>query len=117
MPNDEIGDKTPTRNPDANTLQQLLFGVTPNIPVSSNQTTRGMDVSTAMATALEGMSLQQSTYHIPTFDDKTPALKEFLQDVAIGAVYVTDSTEPAFCHFHFFLLRFHFADNSQKVWN
>ena len=78
MPNDEIGDKTPTKNPDARTLQQSFLGVTPNIPISSNQATRAMDVSAAMATALEGMTHQQSTYHIPTFDGRTPALKEFL---------------------------------------
>ena len=51
-----------------------------------------MDVSAAMATGLEGMTLQQSTY-IPTFDVRTPALKEFLQDVANGAVYVTENQE------------------------
>ena len=55
-----------------------------------------MDVSAAMATALEGMTLQQSTYYIPTFNSRTPALKEFLQVVANGVVCVTESTEPAF---------------------
>ena len=96
MPNDETVDKTPTKNPGATTLQQSFLGVTPNTPISSNQITRAMDVSAAMATVLEGMTLHQTTYHIPTFDSRTPALKEFLQDVTNGVVYVTESTEPAF---------------------
>ena len=58
MPNDEIGGKAPTKNPGAMTLQQSFLGVTPHIPISSNQTTSPMDVSAAMATALEGMTLQ-----------------------------------------------------------
>ena len=55
-----------------------------------------MDVSAAMAMALEGLTLQQSTYHIRTLDGRTPALKEFLQDATNDAVYVTKSTEPGF---------------------
>ena len=96
MLNDKIADKAPTKNPRATTLQQSFLGVTPIIPISSNQITRAMDVSAAMATALKGMTLPQSTYHIPTFDGRTPAVKEFLQDVANDSVYVTESTEPAF---------------------
>ena len=96
MPNDETADKTLTKNPGATTLQQSFIGVSPDIPISSNQTMRAMDVSAPMATAFEGMTLQQSTYHITTFDCRTPALKEFLQDVVNGVVYVTESTEPAF---------------------
>ena len=52
MSNDEIADKTPTKNPGATTLQQSFLSVTPNIPMSSNRTTRAMDVSFAMATPL-----------------------------------------------------------------
>ena len=42
------------------------------------------------------MTLQQCTYHIPQFVGKNPPLKEFLQDVENGAVFVTDVTEPGF---------------------
>ena len=49
-----------------------------------------------MASVLEYMTLQQSTYHIPQFDGKNPPLKEFLQDVPNRAVFVTDVTEPGF---------------------
>ena len=42
------------------------------------------------------MALQQSTYHILQFDGKNPPLKDFLQDVANGAVFVTDAAEPGF---------------------
>ena len=42
------------------------------------------------------MTLQQRTYQIPKFDGKNPPLKEFLQDIANGAVYITESTEPGF---------------------
>ena len=33
---------------------------------------------------------------IPHFDGKNPPLKDFLQDVSNGAVFVTDATEPGF---------------------
>ena len=52
-----------------------------------------LNTSAAMASVLECMTLQQSTYHIPQFDGKNPPLKDFLQDVANGAVFVTDATE------------------------
>ena len=42
------------------------------------------------------MTLQQSTYHIPHCDGKNPPLKDFLQDVSNGALFVTDATEPGF---------------------
>ena len=55
-----------------------------------------LNTSAAMTSVLECMTLQQSTYHIPQFDGKNPPPKDFLQDVANGAVFVTDATEPGF---------------------
>ena len=52
--------------------------------------------STAIASVLECMTLQQSTYHIPHIDGKNPPLKDFLQDVSNDAVFVTYATEPGF---------------------
>ena len=49
-----------------------------------------------MVSVLECLTLQQSTYHIPHFDGKNPPLKDFLQDVSNGAVFVTDATETGF---------------------
>ena len=42
------------------------------------------------------MTLQTSTYNIPDFNGRTPPLKEFLQDVSNGAVFVIRTTEPIF---------------------
>ena len=55
-----------------------------------------LDASATMASVLECMTLHQSTYHISQFDGKNPPLKEFLQDVANGAVYITEATEQSF---------------------
>ena len=55
-----------------------------------------LNASAALASVLECMTLQQSTYHIPQFDGRNPLLKYFLQDVSNGAVFVTDATEPGF---------------------
>lgn len=54
------------------------------------------DTTAAMASVLECMTLQRSTFHIPCFDGRNPPLKEFLQDVANGAVFITEQTEPGF---------------------
>ena len=42
------------------------------------------------------MTFKQSTYHMPQFDGKNSPLKEFLQDEANGATYITEATEPGF---------------------
>ena len=42
------------------------------------------------------MTLQKSTYHIPHCDGKNPLLKDFLQDVSNGPVFVTDATKLSF---------------------
>ena len=55
-----------------------------------------LDPSAAMESILECMTIQQSTYHISQFDGKNPPLKEFLQDVANGAVYITEAKESGF---------------------
>ena len=75
-------------------ITNSLTGPNPNI-APPNQS-MNLDASAAMASVLECMTLQQSTYHIPQFDGKNPPLKEFLQDIANGAVYITESTEPGF---------------------
>ena len=64
-------------------------------PVNILTTTSYLNVNTsaAMASVLECMTLQQSTYHIPRFDRKNPPLKDFLQDLLNGAVLVIDATE------------------------
>ncbi|XP_043461938.1 uncharacterized protein LOC122498320 [Leptopilina heterotoma] len=54
------------------------------------------DTTAAMASVLECMTLQRSTFHIPCFDGRSPPLKEFLQDVANGAVFINEQTEPGF---------------------
>lgn len=54
------------------------------------------NTSAAMASVLECMTLQQSTYHIPHFDGKNPSLNEFLQDVLNGAVFISENSESAF---------------------
>ena len=71
-----------------------LSGPNPNI-APPNQS-MNLDASAAMASVLECMTLQQSTYHIPQFDGKNPPLKEFLQDIANGAACITESTESGF---------------------
>ena len=75
-------------------ITNSLTGPNPNI-APPNQS-MNLDASAAMASVLECITLQQSTYHIPQFDGKNPPLKEFLQDIANGAVYITESTEPGF---------------------
>ena len=75
-------------------IANSLSGPNPNI-AAPNQSIN-LDASAAMASVLECMTLQQSTYNIPQFDGKNPPLKEFLQDVANGAVYITEATEPGF---------------------
>ena len=75
-------------------ITNSLSGPNPNIaPLNQSM---NLDASAAMASVLECMTLQQSTYHIRQFDGKNPPLKEFLQDIENGAVYVTESTEPSF---------------------
>lgn len=69
-------------------------GVNPNI--SLEQQAINHDTSAAMTSVLECLTLQQSTYNIPVFDGRDPPLREFLQDVANGSVFITDATEPAF---------------------
>ena len=55
-----------------------------------------LNASAVMASVLECMTLQQCTYHIPQSDGKDPHLKDFVQDVTNGAVFVTDAAEPGF---------------------
>ena len=68
----------------------------PNLNIAPPNQSMDLDASAAMASVLECMTLQQSTYHIPQFDGKNPPLKEFLQDIANDAVYIMESTELAF---------------------
>lgn len=69
-------------------------GNNPNI--SLQQQAINHDTSAAMTSVLECLTLQQSTYHIPIFDGRNPPLKEFIQDIQNGAVFITGATEPAF---------------------
>ena len=83
-----------TRIPLNQSVSDSLTGDTANIPTPASYL--NLNTSAAIASVLECITLQQSTYHIPQFDSKNPPLKEFLQDVANGAVFVTDVTEPGF---------------------
>lgn len=69
-------------------------GLNPNLTLPAPNA--NPDTTAAMTSVLECMTLQQCTYHIPFFDGRNPPLKEFLQDVANGGVFVTDATEPGF---------------------
>ena len=71
-----------------------LLGDTPNLTVPNLSTPLG--ASAVRNSFLENMTLQTSTYNIPDFIGRTPPLKEFLQDVSNGAVFVTRTTEPIF---------------------
>ena len=77
-------------------LSQSISGTLTGDPANIPPPVSYLDTSAAMASVLECMTLQQSTYHIPHFDGKNPPLKDFLQDVSNGAVFVTDATEPGF---------------------
>ena len=77
-----------------NTVADHMMGSTPNLQVQ--HPVAPLDYSVVMNSLLENMTLQNSTYHIPEFNGKSPELKEFLQDVANGAVFVTSTTEPMF---------------------
>ena len=83
-----------TQIPLNQSVSDSLTGDPANIPTPASYL--NLNTSAAMASVLESMTLQQSTYHIPQFDGKNPPLKEFLQDIANGAVFVTDITEPGF---------------------
>ena len=76
------------------TVAGSLIGNTPNLQVQTQ--IAPLDASLVMNSLLENMTLQNSTYHIPEFNGKSPQLKEFLQDVSNVAVFVTRSTEPIF---------------------
>ena len=71
-----------------------LLGDIPNLTVPNLGAP--LDASAVMNSLLENMTLQTSTYNIPDFNGRTPPLKEFLQDVSNGAVFVTRTTEPIF---------------------
>ena len=71
-------------------VSDSLTGDPANIPTPAFYL--NLNTSAAMASVLECVTLQQSTYHIPQFDGINPPLKEFLHDVANGAVFVTDVT-------------------------
>ena len=67
----------PEESPNMTTnIGDNITRVGPNI-TGPNQSIN-VDAAMTMASVLECMILQQSTYHIPTFDGKTPKLKEFL---------------------------------------
>ena len=70
-----------------NLLEDTLNLTVPNIGAL-------LDASAVMNSLLENMTLQTSTYNIPDFNGRTPPLKEFLQDVSNGAVFVTRTTKP-----------------------
>ena len=73
-------------------IANSLPGRNPNIAFPDQS--MNLDVSAAMASVLECINLQQSTYHLSQFDGKNSPPKEFLQDAANGAVYITEATEP-----------------------
>ena len=75
-------------------VSDSLTGDPANVPTPASDL--NLNTSAAMASVLECMTLQQSTYHIPQFYGKNTPLKEFLQDVANGAVFVTDVTKLGF---------------------
>ncbi|XP_051161523.1 uncharacterized protein LOC127281712 [Leptopilina boulardi] len=64
--------------------------------ITLQQNPANLDTTAAVASVLECMTLQQSTLHIPVFDGRNPPLKEFLQDVANGAAFLTENSEPGF---------------------
>ena len=77
-----------TQIPLSESVSDSLTGDPTNIPTPA--TYLNLNTSAEMASLLECMTLQQSTYHIPQFNGKNPPLKEFLQDFSNGAVFVTD---------------------------
>ena len=60
-------------------ITNLLPGPNPNIAYPNQSI--NLDASAAIASVLECMTLQQSTYHMPQFDVKNPPLKEFYRAV------------------------------------
>ena len=75
-------------------VSDSLTGDPANIPTPASYL--NLNTSAAIASVLECMTLQQSTYHIPQFNGKNPPLKEFLQDISNGAIFVTEVTKPGF---------------------
>ena len=62
------------------------------------------------------MTLQQSTFHIPRFDCRNPPLREFLQDVSNGAVFITPANEPGFMNL-LAVGKFQYKSNAYKMQN
>lgn len=56
----------------------------------------GLDQTAAMTSMMECFTVERGTHHIPCFNGKDPPLREFLQDVTNGAVYMTPTTEAGF---------------------
>ena len=88
------GDHDSVTDPLNQSIASGLRGENPNLQIQSQPPI--LDASVVMNSLLENMTMQTSTYHIPEFNGKTPPLKEFIQDVCNGAVFVTQSTEPVF---------------------
>ena len=71
-----------------------MSGSDPNLPPLNLGAP--LDASLVMNSLLQNMTLQNSTHSIPDFNGKASQLKDFLQDVKNGAVFVTEATEPMF---------------------
>ena len=83
-----------TEMPLNQSVSDSVTGDPANIPTPASYL--NLSTSAAMASVLECMTLQQSTYHIPQFDGKNPPLKELLQDISNGAVFVIEASELGF---------------------
>ena len=92
--NDHLSQYQRQRQQHNHSLAENMSGADPSLPPLNLGAP--LDASLVMNSLLQNMTLQKSTHSIPDFNGKTPQLKDFLQDVKNGAVFVTQATEPMF---------------------
>ena len=92
--NDDLSQYQRQRQQHNHSLAENMSGADPNLPPLNLGAP--LDASLVMNSFLQNMTLQNSTHSIPDFNGKTPQLKDFLQDMKNGAVFVTQATEPMF---------------------